>query len=86
MKTVVVRALLLGGSILVAGGCATTEEWREWRAHTSHYASDQHLGFSMRNDAQGSNPKVTRSDVAAAQTQNWWGKAIIVETSQIFQN
>ena len=85
MKTVV-RALLFGGSILVAGGCATTEELREWRAHTSHYASDQHLGFSMRNDAQGSSPKVTRSDVAAAQTQNWWGKAIIVETSQIFQN
>jgi hypothetical protein len=85
MKTAV-RALLLGGSILVAGGCATTEEWREWRAHTSHYASDQHLGFSMRNDAQKSSPKVTRSDVAAAQTQNWWGKAIIVQTSQIFQN
>jgi hypothetical protein len=76
----------LGGSILVSGGCATTEEWREWRAHTSHYASDQHLGFSVRNDAQGSTPKVTRSDVAAAQTQNWWGKAITVQTSQIFQN
>jgi hypothetical protein len=40
----------------------------------------------VRNDAQGSPPKVTRSDVAAAQTQNWWGKAITVQTSQIFQN
>jgi hypothetical protein len=86
MKRVTARAFLLGGSILLAGGCATTEEWGEWRAHSSHYASDQHLDFSMRNDAQGSPPKVTRSDVAAAQTQNWWGKAITVQTSQIFQN
>jgi hypothetical protein len=82
----VVKALLLSGSVLVAGGCATTAEWREWCAHTSHYVSDQHMGFSMRIDAQGSNPKVTRSDVAAAQTQHWWGKTITVETSQIFQN
>lgn len=44
------------------------------------------MGFSMRNDTQGANPRVTRSDVAAAQTQNWWGKAVTVESTRIFQN
>ena len=86
MSTRALRALLLGGSIMVAGGCATTEQWAEWRGHTSHFASDQHMGFSIRNDTQATNPKVTRSDVAAAQTQNWWGKAVTVESTKIFQN
>ena len=86
MSTRAMRALLVGGSILAAGGCATTEEWAEWRGHTSHFASDQHMGFSIRNDAQEANPRVTRSDVAAAQTQNWWGKAVTVESTKIFQN
>jgi hypothetical protein len=86
MKTRALRAIVVGGSILVLGGCATSEEWQEWRSHTSHFASDQHLGFSMRNDKQGTNPRVRRSDVAAARTENWWGKAITVQDSQIFQN
>lgn len=86
MSTRAMKALLVGGSILVAGGCATTEEWSEWRAHTSHFASAQHLGFSIRNDTHEANPRVTRSDLAAAQTQNWWGKAVTVESAKIFQN
>jgi len=69
------RALLVGGSIMVAGGCATAEEWGECRAHTSHFASAQHLGFSMRNDKQGVNPRVTRSDVAAAQNAELVGQS-----------
>ena len=60
MKTRALWALLVGGSILVTGGCATKEEWGEWRTHTSHFASDRHLGFSVRNDNQGANPRVTR--------------------------
>ena len=86
MRTRALRVLLVGGSILVTGGCATKEEWGEWRTHTSHFASDRHLGFSMRNDSQGANPRVTRTDLASAQTENWWGKAITVQSTQIFQN
>ena len=44
------------------------------------------MGFSIRNGAQDADPKVTRSDVVAAQTQNWWGKAVTVESTKIFQN
>jgi len=86
MRTRALWALLVGGSVLAAGGCATSEEWGEWRTHTSHFASDRHLGFSMRNDSQGANPRVTRTDLASAQTENWWGKAITVQSTEIFQN
>jgi hypothetical protein len=86
MKTRALWALLVGGSILVTGGCATSEQWGEWRTHTSHFASERHLGFSMRNDNQGANPRVSRTDLASAQTENWWGNAITVQSNEIFQN
>jgi len=40
----------------------------------------------MRNDSQGANPRVTRTDLASAQTENWWGKAIAVQSTEIFQS
>ena len=40
----------------------------------------------MRNDNQGVNPRVTRADLASAQTENWWGKAVTVQSTEIFQN
>ena len=52
-------ALVLGFAV-IAVGCATSEEWAEWRAHNSHFASDKHMGFSARN-REGSAPRVARS-------------------------
>ena len=49
-------ALAVGAA---AGGCATSEEWAEWRAHSSHFASGQHATFSMRN-REGTAPRVAR--------------------------
>jgi hypothetical protein len=41
----------------------------------------------MRNNKDGSNPKVYRSDIEASRQENWWGLyAITVSPSQIFQN
>ena len=41
----------------------------------------------MRNNKDGSNPKVYRSDIEASRRENWWGLyAITVSPSQIFQN
>ncbi len=41
----------------------------------------------MKNNKDGSNPKVTRSDIEASRNQNWWGLyAVNVDPSQIFQN
>jgi hypothetical protein len=85
MRTVACGSLLLGAALLL-GACATSEEWAEWRNHTTHFASGDHGLFSLRNNKDGSNPRVTRTDVEAARTQSWWGKAITVNPDQIFQN
>jgi hypothetical protein len=29
---------------------------------------------------------VSRTDLASAQTENWWGNAITVQSNEIFQN
>ena len=77
---------LLVALIALGAGCATSEEWQDWRGHTTHFASGQHGTFSLRNNKDGSNPRVSRTDVAAAQTENWWGKAITVSPEQIFES
>ena len=77
-------ALVLSIAV-IASGCATTEEWAEWRSHSSHFASGQHATFSLKN-REGTAPRVARSDIEAARAENWWGKAITVSPDQIFQN
>ena len=74
--------LLGSGALLIAAGCATGEEWQIWRSNTAHFASGEHINFSMRNQ-EGSAPNVKRTDIAAARNQNWWGKAVTVSSDQI---
>ena len=84
-RTSALLLLLLLASAALGGGCATSEQWAEWRAHNSHFASDKHMGFSVKN-REGAAPRVARSDIDAARSENWWGKAITVSSDQIFQN
>lgn len=79
-------ASLCGGILMLTSACATSEEWTEWKSHTTHFASGEHGMFSLRNNNDGSNPRVSRADIESARTQNWWGKAITVSPEQIFQN
>ena len=81
-----VRSALIVAVLAVSGGCATSEEWADWKAHNTHFASDQHMGFSLRNNKDGSNPKVTRRDMDTSPRENWWGKVITVRPDQIFGN
>ena len=77
--------LLLGlGALLLFTGCATSEEWQTWKEHPTHFASGDHMFFSPRN-REGSNPRVTRQDVAAARDQGWWGKPITVSQEAILE-
>ena len=85
MRNRIVSSALVLGIAVMGFGCATSEEWAEWRSHNSHFASDKHMGFSARN-REGSAPRVARSDIDAARSENWWGKAITVSSDQIFQN
>ncbi|MBI1847520.1 MAG: hypothetical protein HY294_04235 [Candidatus Rokubacteria bacterium] len=76
--------LLLGGVLLAATGCATGEEWATWKSHGAHFASAKHMGFSLRN-TEGGTPRVTRTDVALARDEAWWGKPITVGQEQILE-
>jgi hypothetical protein len=80
----VMRLLLVGSALVAAAGCATGEEWQTWREHPTHFASGQHMGFSVRN-REGSSPQVRRQDIAKAKDEAWWGKPITVSQEQILE-
>jgi hypothetical protein len=61
--------------VLVSTGCATQREWATWRAHPTHYATDNHLGFSVTNAVAGA-PRVTPELMAQAKGEGWWGRNI----------
>ena len=84
MRSRILSALLLAGTLVVTGSCATSDEWAEWRKHSSHFASGDHLSFSMRN-REGIPPQVTRQDLEVARAESWWGKTITVSAEQIFK-
>lgn len=84
MRSDCLRLLLVGGVLLAAAGCATSEEWATWRAHPTHFASGDHLFFSTRN-REGRAPRVTRQDIAMAREQGWWGKPVTVSQEQILE-
>jgi hypothetical protein len=78
------RLLVMGTSLLLVGGCASSEEWNTWRSSTSHFASKEHFDFSMRNRGD-SGASVTKNDVALAQSQNWFGRPVTVSQDQILE-
>ena len=87
MRSRIMPVTLILGVLLLTGACTSREDWNMWLSHNTHFASGEHGSFSMRNNKDGSNPKVSRTDIEDARQQNWWGLyAITVSPSQIFQN
>jgi hypothetical protein len=84
MRQRILSLLLVGSALLGAAACATSQEWAEWRGHSTHYASGQHLVFSWRN-REGTAPRVSRRDIQASRAETWWGRVITVTPEQIFQ-
>ena len=75
---------LLGLAVLLAtAGCASTEEWTTWKEHPTHFASGDHMFFSVRNQGDNGSAKVTRQDIALARNEGWWGKPITVSQEAI---
>lgn len=63
------------GFVLVSTGCAATHrEWAIWRAHPTHFASDNHLGFSVTNAVAGA-PRITPELMDRARGEGWWGRS-----------
>jgi hypothetical protein len=84
MRTDRLGVLAIVAAALLAGACASGEEWQTWKEHPTHFASGEHMMFSVRNRT-GEPVRVTREDIALARTQGWWGKAITVSTEQILE-
>jgi hypothetical protein len=78
------RLLIVGGTLLTAAGCATSEEWQTWNDHPTHFASTDHMVFSVRN-RENASPRVTRADIGKARDEAWWGKPITVSQEQILE-
>jgi hypothetical protein len=81
MRNRILTGVLVGLAAL-AVGCATRQEWTEWNAHPTHFASGDHFGFSVRH-REGADYRVSRADLQQARDEVWWGKAITVEQSAI---
>ncbi len=60
---------MLGIALLSTGCAATHREWEVWRAHPTHYATSNHLAFSMSNA-----PRVTPELMDQAKGEGWWGR------------
>ena len=77
---------LAAAAVILVGvsGCATSEEWGTWQQHPTHFASGDHLFFSVRNH-EGGVARVSRSDIAKARDEGWWGKPITVSQEQILE-
>lgn len=79
-----VKLLLIGGALFAAAGCASGDEWRTWKDHRTHFASGDHMFFSVKN-REGKSARVTRGDIAMARDEGWWGKPITVSQEQILE-
>jgi hypothetical protein len=84
MRTHPWQLLLIAVTVLAAAGCATSEEWQTWKDHPTHFASGEHLSFSVKN-RDGKSARVTRTDIAMARNEGWWGKPITVGQEQILE-
>ena len=76
--------LLLVGATLASTACATSEQWTDWRSHSSHFASGDHLFFSMKHQGENPTPNVRQKDVDEAKAQSWWGQPVVVRPDQLF--
>jgi hypothetical protein len=76
--------ILALGAVALAAGCASSQEWTTWKQHPTHFASGDHLYFSVRN-TEGQSPQVSRRDVALARDEAWWGKPVTVGQEQIIE-
>ena len=75
-------AVLVVTACAGTAGCATSEEWSTWYNHRTHFASGDHMSFSIRTP-EGSRGQVTRTQVGLARDEGWWGKPVTVEQTQI---
>lgn len=75
--------LALSAAAGLGSGCASQAQWDRWTSHSSHFASGEHLRFSVMNESPTPAPRVTRGDLRQAKTQSWWGDRVVVRPGQL---
>jgi hypothetical protein len=65
--------LLLTAVMFSMSGCAS-QELSIWATNPAHFASAQHLAFSMKSHP--SEASITEEDVQAAAREEWWGRLV----------
>ena len=80
------KGLLIIAAASLAGltGCATSEEWSTWYSHRTHFASGEHMSFSVRTPDTGPG-RITRTELAQAREEGWWGKPVTVSQAEILE-
>jgi hypothetical protein len=77
--------LVLVGAMILGTGCASQKQWSDWERHSTHFASGDHMWFSMTHQTQKTPPSVARKDLDRARGQSWWGDQVAVRQSQLSQ-
>jgi hypothetical protein len=65
--------LLLTALMFSMSGCAS-QEWMVWATNPAHFASAQHLAFSMKGHP--TEASITEEDMQAATREEWWGRLV----------
>jgi hypothetical protein len=68
-------------ALLAQAGCATNEQWQQWRSHNTHFASGQHAAFSFRNQGERAE-QVRPTDPPKSVEQTWWGRKLPMAAGQ----
>jgi len=77
--------LILVGATILGAGCASQKQWTDWKHHSTHFASRDHMWFSLTHQGEKTPPTVTRQDLNNAGRQSWWGDQVAVRSNQVSQ-
>jgi hypothetical protein len=83
MRWYLERLVLLLSVVVGTAACASSTQWAEWRQHSAHFASGDHLVFSLRNERPSAPPRVSQRDLDEAQAQGWWGDPVVVRPEML---
>jgi hypothetical protein len=76
------RLIVVAAALASLTGCASSQEWSTWYDHRTHFASGDHMSFSIRTPDTGPG-RVTRTQLALARDEGWWGKPVTVAQADI---
>jgi len=77
------RIVIVTAVAAVTLGCATSQQWSDWKGHPTHFASGDHLRFSLDTPERAT--RITRTDMERARGQASWGNPITVSQDQIVE-